>query len=76
MLRNDISHVREDAVRAAKAGATEAKERVSERLREAGTKAKETAAAVGRQVGEHPMLSLATVFAVGLVAGMVLSRRG
>lgn len=75
MLRNDISHLRDDAVRTARAGAAEAKDRVSERLRDAGAKAKETAQAVGRQVGEHPVISLAAVFAVGMAAGLVFSRR-
>ncbi|MEI7657923.1 MAG: hypothetical protein WCK33_07650 [Phycisphaerae bacterium] len=75
MLRNDLSHLRDDAVRSAKVGATEAKERLSERLRDASAKAKQTAEAVGRQVGEHPVMSLAAVFAVGMAAGLVLSRR-
>lgn len=75
-LRSDFSGLTEDAVHATKTGAAEAKERIERSARAAAAKGRESAEAVEEQIAAHPLVSLATAFAVGMVLGLGLSRKG
>lgn len=74
-LRHELSGLTDDAVHAAKRGATEAKDRVTEGARSAAAMGRDSMEAVEEQVAAHPFMSLATVFAVGMVVGLGLSRK-
>jgi len=74
-LRTEFTGLADDAVHAAIAGTAEAKERVGQTARAFATKGRESADAVGDQVAAHPLMSIATAFAVGMVVGLGLSRK-
>ncbi len=85
-LKSDIADLREDLaslVQAVRDTGTERGEklyeRATERAREAGGTAQRHATesydAIGREVGQHPLASVAAAFATGFVVGMVLDRR-
>jgi ElaB/YqjD/DUF883 family membrane-anchored ribosome-binding protein len=67
-LRSDVSTFGGDAARAARAG-------VRESMNAAGNRARAAAEVVEKQVSEHPYLSLAAAFAVGLALGVRVTRR-
>lgn len=67
-IRSDVSTFGNDAMRAARTG-------VGEGLRAAGGKARAATEVVEKQVSEHPYLSLAAAFALGLALGVRVTRR-
>ncbi len=74
--RSYISDLTGDAVRTAKAGAAEARQRINHTVKAAAEKGKESVQAIEHQVTAHPLMSLGAVFAVGLILGFGLTRRG
>jgi len=75
-IRSDLSGLTSDAVRTAKAGAAEARHRIEDTVKAASAKGKESLEAVEQQVAAHPLMSLAAAFAVGMVLGFGLTRKG
>lgn len=74
-LRADLGGLTEVALRAAKSGAAEAKERIDHSMKAAADMSKESIKAVEGQVAAHPLVSLASSFAIGLIVGLSLSRK-
>ncbi len=74
-LRLDFSELTQDAVHAAKTGASRARERAEERGAAAAAKGREAVKAVEEEIATHPLLSLATAFTVGMVIGLGLTRK-
>ena len=74
-VRSDLSHLSGDAFRTARAGATEARNRIEQGVRTAGAKTRESVEAAEHQVAEHPFIALASVFAVGIMVGFGLRQR-
>lgn len=74
-LRLDFSDLTGDALHAARSGAAEARERVTEKARAPAAKGRESVEAVEEQVAAHPFMSLATAFAVGMVVGLGICRK-
>jgi ElaB/YqjD/DUF883 family membrane-anchored ribosome-binding protein len=74
-LRSDLSGLTEDSANTVRAGAAEAKERVCQGARAAVAKGRDCAAAIGDQVTAHPFMALGAALAVGLVAGVAISRK-
>jgi ElaB/YqjD/DUF883 family membrane-anchored ribosome-binding protein len=75
-IRSDLSDLTIDAVRAAKGSASEARQRVEHTVKAASAAGKKSVEAIEHQVAEHPLMSLAAVFAVGMLIGFGLTRRG
>lgn len=74
-FRADFAGLTEDALRAAKSGMSDAKDRIDQKVKAAAAKGKESVEAVEDQVAAHPFMSLATAFTVGMVVGLGLSRK-
>jgi ElaB/YqjD/DUF883 family membrane-anchored ribosome-binding protein len=75
-IRSGLSDLTSDAVRTAKAGAAEARNRIELGVKFANAKGKESVEAFEQQVAAHPLASLAAALAVGLILGFGLTRRG
>lgn len=74
-LKSDFSGLADDAAQAARSGAAEARNRVERKADAAAAKGRESVEAIEEQIAAHPLMSLATAFAVGMVVGLGLSRK-
>ncbi len=74
-LRNDMSSLAEDALRAVRTGAAQAKERIGRNAHATAEKGREAVDALENQVAQHPLVSLGSALAVGLIVGIGLSRK-
>jgi len=75
-IRTNISDLGSDAVRTARAGMAQTRDRIGNTVDAAGAKGKESLEAVEQQVAAHPFMSLAAALALGMVVGFGLTRRG
>ena len=74
-LRFEFSGLVDDAARVAKAGTAEARQQVKDQVSAAAETGRESVEAVERQVAAHPVMAIATAFAVGMVVGLGLTRK-
>lgn len=75
-IRGDLAGLGEDAARVAKVGAAQVKDTVEDQLKAAAVKGRESVQAIEHQVAAHPLMALTTAFAVGLVVGVSVCRKG
>lgn len=68
-LRTDIAGLGSDGVRTARAG-------MQESIRFAAAKGKAATELAENQITAHPFLSVASCFAIGMLLGMRMNRRG
>lgn len=68
-LRGDLAGLGNDGMRAARAG-------FQETARAAAARGKAATEAVEGQIASHPFLSVAGCFAIGMLLGMRMNRRG
>jgi ElaB/YqjD/DUF883 family membrane-anchored ribosome-binding protein len=74
-IRSDLAALTSDAFQTARAGAAEARHRIDRTVKAAGAKGKESFETVEHQIGMHPLMSLAAIFAVGMLVGLGLHRK-
>lgn len=75
LIRSDLGLLAQDAKRAARSGAADAKDAVDAALHDAAERGKKSVAAVEEQIHLHPLMAVTTALAVGMVCGMGLCRK-
>jgi ElaB/YqjD/DUF883 family membrane-anchored ribosome-binding protein len=75
LLRGVVAALSADAASAARAGLHEATSRVREAGSSAAEVGKRTLEGASDQIAEHPYITMASAFAVGMALGIGLSRR-
>lgn len=75
-LKDDASNMAKTAVKTAQAGMTEVKETARRSLTAAKRTGTEHLEAIADKVSDRPLTSLALAVGVGVLIGMVMSRRG
>ncbi|MBK7403771.1 MAG: hypothetical protein IPJ41_03840 [Phycisphaerales bacterium] len=75
-LRDDLSELANGAIRVAKAGAAQTREQVTEGARAAAAKGRHAADTLEEQINEHPLLTAAAAFGIGMAIGVGISRKG
>lgn len=75
-MREDLSSLSSDAVKAAKAGASQAKDTIHDGVRAAAAKGRESVEMMEDQISTHPLMAVGAAFALGMVLGVSMSRRG
>jgi ElaB/YqjD/DUF883 family membrane-anchored ribosome-binding protein len=74
-LRGDVSRLAGDAVHAARASAIEAKTRIDRGARTVAVRGRHSLELAEHEVITHPFIAVGGAFTVGLLAGMILSRK-
>lgn len=73
---DDLADLRSAAACAASEGVSEVKGRVAEAAHSAVAKGRESVERVEKAVSDHPLISLAAAFGIGLAVGVGVSRKG